>query len=342
MSEARLKALRLYNNHLTNKADKLSVVHDLLGLQAQFASNAIHALRIRSVGEYEPRPIDGLVKTWAIRGTMHIVTEQDLPVLLYNNRDEKVRAVDSFNADDHISAERKQFFAGIIVDCISRGLDSRMQLENECTAAGMSEEERRSLFDPWGGIFRALCSAGIICHSAAAVRHFVLCGSFEPMKKAKAVPLLLERYFRAYGPASVADASYFFGMSQRAIKAHMNDMELTRFKYGSRELFCAGNEPEDLPDIPKCVFLAGFDPLMLGYRKTDSIFIKAEHIREIFSRAGIVFPSLLIDGRVAGRWKLENGGLKVFAFETLSSESRNAIERCALETWDIIKSIRIL
>lgn len=342
MDEARLKALRLYNNHLTNKADKLSVVRDLLGLQAQFASNAIHALKIRSIGEYMPSLADGIVKTWAMRGTMHIVAEQDLPLLLYDNRKENLRSVDSFGADAHISAGRKQLFADIIVDCIGRGMDSRVQLEAECTAAGMSEEERLSLFDPWGGIFRALCSAGIICHSAVAARHFVLCSSFNPMHKDKAVPLLLERYFRAYGPASVADASYFFGMPQREVKAYMNDMELTRFEYGSRELFCAGNEPVDLPDIPKCVFLAGFDPLMLGYRKSDSSFIKMEYIREVFSRAGIVFPSLLIDGQVVGRWKLENGGLKVFAFETLTSESRNAIECCAGETWDSIKSIRIL
>ena len=47
MTAEEIRLLRLANQHLTAPADKLTVVRDLCGIQAQFLSNAIHAMRIR-------------------------------------------------------------------------------------------------------------------------------------------------------------------------------------------------------------------------------------------------------------------------------------------------------
>ena len=55
--------------------------------------------------------------------------------------------------------------------------------------------------------------------------------------------------------------------------------------------------------MPDCLFLAGFDQLMLGYLKTESIFLAKEYIRGIFNLSGIVMAPILLRGRVAGRWK---------------------------------------
>ena len=42
-----LKQIQLYRQHLTDKADKHTVCHDLNGIQAQFTVNVEHSLRIR-------------------------------------------------------------------------------------------------------------------------------------------------------------------------------------------------------------------------------------------------------------------------------------------------------
>lgn len=76
IEEIRLR--RLAGQHLIATADTLSVVRDLCGVQAQFMSNALHALRIRSS---EPEG-DGLVKNWTIRGTVHVFAESDLPLFI--------------------------------------------------------------------------------------------------------------------------------------------------------------------------------------------------------------------------------------------------------------------
>lgn len=66
--------------------------------------------------------------------------------------------------------------------------------------------------------------------------------------------------------------------------------------------------------LPPCLFLAGFDQLTLGYEKTESLFLPPEYIRDIFTRSGIVRPALLVDGRVAGWWRLKNARLTVRCF----------------------------
>lgn len=54
---------------------------------------------------------------------------------------------------------------------------------------------------------------------------------------------------------------------------------------------------------PRCLFLAGFDQLMLGYEKKESLYLAPENLRAIFNLAGIVMPPVMLDGRVVGKWK---------------------------------------
>lgn len=73
---------RLTGQHLIAPADKLSVARDLCGVQAQFMSNALHALRIRSSGLDGGTAADGLVKNWTLRGTVHVFAGSDLPLFI--------------------------------------------------------------------------------------------------------------------------------------------------------------------------------------------------------------------------------------------------------------------
>ena len=89
--------------------------------------------------------------------------------------------------------------------------------------------------------------------------------------------------------------------------------------------------------IPDCLFLAGFDPLMLGYQKTESLYLPPEHLRGIFSLAGIVMPALLLRGRVAGRWKRTGKRLAITAFAPLSREDKELIAGKGEELWSGVK-----
>ena len=83
MTTEELKIRQLANQHLLAPTDKLTVLHDLCGVQAQFMANAIHSLKIRSDNCQADTFKDGLVKNWTVRGTVHVFAEDDLPLFMH-------------------------------------------------------------------------------------------------------------------------------------------------------------------------------------------------------------------------------------------------------------------
>ncbi len=145
MTLEEIKLRRLARQHLLTPTDTQTVVKDLCGVQAQFLSHALHSLSIRCA-EVNP---DGLVKSF-------------------------LRPVDTLESDSYISADRKAYFAELIVDAVAQGIDQREALKAVREKAGMTENESQSLFDPWGGTIRALCEVGRLCHKVQEKKAYQL------------------------------------------------------------------------------------------------------------------------------------------------------------------------
>ena len=332
MDREELQLRQLSGQRLLAPDDKDAVLRALCGLQAQFLSHALHALRLRSRDFAPGTDADGIIKSWTLRGTMHIFSESDLPLFLYRGRSHFLRPCDTLAGDEHISAERKQVFAELIVRAVADGIDEREALKQLCFDAGLTETEAQSVFDPWGGTLRALCESDVLCHKVQEKKAFRLCPPFEPMEEAEARLEIARRYFTNYGPATLRDAAYFLGATQAQIKAWLREIPVEAALCEGRTYYHIGNA---LPDgeLPVCRFLAGFDPLMLGYEKKESLYLPAEHLRGIFTLAGIVQPALLLRGRVVGRWKRKGKRLAVALFEPVSAADRLLIEEEAFRLW---------
>lgn len=93
-----------------------------------------------------------------------------------------------------------------------------------------------------------------------------------------------------YGPASVRDAAYYFGSSQAEIEKRLARLPVEAAKYEGQQLFSLDSGRAPGQSLPDCLLLAGFDPLMLGYEKKQSVFLPPEYLRGIFSLSGIVMP----------------------------------------------------
>ena len=324
---------RLFTQHLLQPADTQTVVKDLCGVQAQFLSHALHGLSIRCT-EVNTH---GLVKSWTNRGTMHLFSVDDLPLFLHEGRTHFLRPVDTLESDAYISADRKAYFADLIVDAVAQGIDEREALKAVCEQAGMTESESQSLFDPWGGTIRALCEAGRICHKVQEKKAYQLCRTFEPMAEEPARLELARRYFTHFGPATIKDAAYFFGTTQAKVKSWLKQLPVTETEVDGKSYFYIDN---GLPAgiLPDCLFLAGFDQLMLGYEKTESLFLPREHMRDIWGLAGIVRPAILVNGTVVGWWNLKNHKLKITLF---SPADQKLISDAATGLWNDLKGIEV-
>lgn len=334
MTLEKIKLRRLAGQHLLSSGDTQTVVKDLCGVQAQFLSHALHGLSIRC----NEVNTDGLVKSWTIRGTMHLFSVDDLPLFLHEGRSHFLRPVDTLEADAYMTAERKAYFADLIVDAVAQGTDRREALKAVCEQAGMTESESKSLFDPWGGTIRALCEAGRLCHKVREAKAYRLCPEFTPMEEAPARLELARRYFTSFGPATIKDAAYFFGATQTMVKSWLSQLPVTETVVDGKSYFYIDN---GLPvgALPSCLFLAGFDQLMLGYEKTESLFLPKEHLRDIFSLSGIVRPAILVNGTVVGWWNLKNRKLKITLFSPADAKQ---LESAAESLWPNLKQIEVL
>lgn len=330
------KARILYGHHLTAPAEQEAVCKDLCGVQAQLLPAALHALSIRTEGPVEP---EKLVKSWTIRGTVHVFAPSDLPLFLHEGRTHYLRPVDRMEEDEYITLERKRYFARLILDSLARGLCRREELKAACFAAGMTEGESRSVFDPWGGTLRYLAETGRITHKVGEDRAFQLCPPFTLMAEEPARLELARRYFTHYGPATVKDAAYFFGKPQREVRAWMEQLPLEHTTVDGKDCFWLEGGETDWPEVPDCLFLANFDQLMLGYEKRESIFLPGEYLRSIFTLSGMVMAPILLRGRVAGRWKQKDGRLTLAPFGAWRAADKKLILRAAEERWTVKKVV---
>ena len=340
---------RLKNQYLTVKSDKQTVVKDLCGIQAQFMVNAIHSMKIRCSDFNEETVSDGLVKNWTIRGTVHVFSQDDLPLFINCNdgkdyRRNEWRGYTFWNQREKwaLTSDRQKFFSDIIIEELKDCSKTREELKEICRENGMKPSEEDSMFDSWGGGIRELCERGFINYVVKEKKEYCLCPAFTPMMKKEAEIELARRYFMNFGPATVHDAQYFFKTTTSKVKEWINVLPVKSVECDGKTYFFIENGKFYNEDIPQCIFLAGFDQLMLGYEKKESLFLKSENIRGIFNLAGIVMPAILFNGTVIGRWKKKKNGIfSAELFEEMSSSNINRLKNSAEMLWNNITKTNI-
>lgn len=153
----------------------------------------------------------------------------------------------------------------------------------------------------------------------------------RPLAAQAAPDEMVLRYFTAFGPASVADAQKWCGLTRLGEVVDRIRRRLVVFRdEAGRELYDLPDAPRPDPDTPAPVrFLPEFDNLLVSYAEGNRI-MAAEHRPQLFSVNGIIRSALLIDGFAAGLWRITTtkraATLEIRPFARLSAKTRTAIE----------------
>lgn len=328
------KELLLYNSlkglHLLDRTDVHTVVSDLMGLQAQFANYPKASLKIRALDYEEADPFRGLVKIWSHRGTMHLVPEDELGMHLaaYDNGGP---FVDGYWGISRADAER---WAPFIQDQIRQGNNTREGLKAACADAGMGEELLYHVFYGWGGLIREMVTRGMIVCGTGTRKEYFIPRTVTWMDRDEARRILLRRYFEHYGPATISDCRYFFGnWKKKDMDPLLHELlpELVCTVIGGKKYYSLRALVTDAA-LPECVLVPGFDQLVLGY-KDRSRMIDDGFLKVLTNAAGIVFPSVLVRGRIRARWKLADGEVQVSFFDKHLKKDEAAIRRKVREVF---------
>ncbi len=337
MTAEEIRIRQMANQHLLDRTNMLTAVRDLCGVQAQFMSHAVHALRIRTDDFDEEAITQRLVKGWTVRGTMHLFAPDDLPLFIcakhYRCNDWHEPSFWNQRPCWALTPERQAYFTQVILDALAGGPQTREALKARCREYGMTDAEEAGMFDPWGGGVREMCERGFMHGLAQEEKSYCLTPAFAPVEEAASQLELMRRYLTHFGPATIRDAAYFFGMPQRRVKQLLNELPVVSALCGGRTYFWLEQGLPYNEAVPDCVFLAGFDQLMLGYDKRESLYLPPEHVSRVFSRSGIVFPTVLLHGRTAGTWKQKNGLIQITPFAPITAADRAAIMTAARQLW---------
>ncbi len=328
MDENERKILRLSSQYLIRPADDKSVVSGMIGLQAQYGANALHALRIRANTQPD---YTRYVKTWTLRGTLHLHAVDDLPLVLHTGCKTEFGQMAFMSA--RVDADRSASLRQLVLDSLAQGDKTRDELKSLCNAKGLSSAEEDVLFHAWGGLFRAMAEHGEIAYTSDANRLFTRLTPFEPLDEQIALETMMRRYLLHYAPVSLRDAQTFFGRTQRELKPVLERTASESFTIGKQTYFTAGQSLPQNAEMPNVVFLAGFDPLLLGYRKTENPFLPREHVKRVYNNTGIVFPTVLLNGSVSAIWKRTGNRLEIKPFHKIGVRDKKRVERKAGEVF---------
>jgi len=143
--------------------------------------------------------------------------------------------------------------------------------------------------------------------------------------KAGGVTNLLRRYLGAFGPASLADASTWSGIPVSELRAATATLRLRQFRSeAGRVLLDLHGAPLPPPETPAPArFLPPFDNLVLSH--ADRTRVISDEDRCTIIRGGIVDPVFLVDGFVAGRWRVERRRIKLEPFRPLPTGAEEAL-----------------
>ena len=152
----------------------------------------------------------------------------------------------------------------------------------------------------------------------------------RPLDTDPLLETMILRYLAAFGPATVKDVQTWSGLTRlREVIERLRPCLTTFRDEHGRELFDLPDAPRPDPDSPASPrFIYDFDNLLLSHADRTRV-ITDEHRKLLFTKNGILHPTVLIDGFVAGTWKTERTRRKVTLvvkpFGTLQKEDRDAV-----------------
>jgi hypothetical protein len=148
----------------------------------------------------------------------------------------------------------------------------------------------------------------------------------RPLAVDASVDELVLRYLRAFGPASVQDATAWSRLTRmRPVFERLRPKLRTYRDENGIELFDLAERPLPDPGAPAPVrFLPEYDNVMLGHADRSRV-LAPEHRAAIATQNGYL-PTVLVDGFVAAAWAFDGASVSVTPLVALSKRDRAAVD----------------
>jgi hypothetical protein len=311
LNRALLERQLLLHRHPMAVAD---AVEHLVGLQAQTPNGPYLSLWSRLAG-FEPSELAdliierALVRMALMRSTVHLVTAGDGLTL---------RPLVQIVGERSLRASFGRHFVDLDLDAVVAAGRALLDEKPRTLAdLGAALAQRWPGRDPQalGNAVRAylplvqLPPRGIWGKGGAAVHATAESWLGRTLVPDPSVDEMVLRYLGAFGPATVADAQKWSGLTRLGeVTERLRDRLVTFRDTGGRELFDLPAAPRPDPDTPSPPrFLPVFDNLLLSHADRTRVLAE-DHRIALFGTAALAAGPVLVDGFVAATWTITGAG----------------------------------
>jgi hypothetical protein len=160
-------------------------------------------------------------------------------------------------------------------------------------------------------------------------------GPLRAVDHEEACENLLERWLRAFGPATLVDVRWWTGWTARLATRTLEALGAVEvaLEEGTGYVLPDDLQPEDAVE-PWVALLPGLDPTIMGWKERG--WYLGGHAPTLFDSAGNAGPSVWANGRVVGGWtQTAEGEVVVGLLERVDARMRKMIdaERDRLPEW---------
>jgi hypothetical protein len=339
----RVLAWRLTRQHLDHRATRgeaLGVVQQICGLHAQVMSSAELTLWAR-VQDLEPDAVQKalweehkLVKTWAMRGTLHLLPAAELPIWVGAQSVLKPRYHSpSWLRHFDLTREEAEALIAAIPEALDRRMLTREELAQEVGKLVGSEELGGKLRHSWGALLKPAAFRGDLLFAPSAGQNVRFARpdqwlpGWEPADTEEAVREVTRRYLAAYGPATREEFARWFGttstaQARRLIESLGEEIASVEIE-GSQAWMLAEHVPEVEVAEPSGVvrLLPAFDHYVVAAPRDRDAVLPEALKRRVYRPQGWLSPVLLVDGRMEGLWRHERkGGRLIVEIKTFDEQ----------------------
>ncbi len=287
------------------------------------------------------KPAGGLVRTRAVRSTMHIIPSKDYYTYVLGGASERMLNWLDTTAKQRNYPSREERRKRLY-DPVLQEIKGRAVTQEEIGALVSAKARTLGLKGGiWTGIGEMSFQGLLVFAGKKGSRSLYMRtddwipGINEPPDHHTCRLDLLRKYIARHGPVSKEDIMYWAYLNRQQVDKALADLsgEIVEFKPGTTKkphIDLKHNIDRTFPPPPQAIVLPKYDSLMLTLRD-KSRFMDMRYYKRVFHALGMVRPTVLVDGFVAAIWRKvarkNTMSIEVHAFKRLDRGAKEAVEQ---------------
>jgi len=335
--------------HLLDPIGRLpvaDVVGRLCGVQAQVASSAELAIRVRREtsrrGEVDHALREGrLIRTWAMRGALHLLTPEEAGTFLSLMAAGRSWERPSWQRYFGVTPKQMDALRRAVRVALEGGPLTRDELGTAISAQRGLRHVGEALRSSWGTLLKPLAWQGDLCYGPSQGNRVTFMRPEDASPRWRGLPdpdqaaeVAMAAYLRAYGPATIDAfghwlAGGWFGKRQLRTLFSALEQRLAEVEVDGERAHVLAEDLDELASMSPTTavrLLPGFDPYVLGPGTDDGHVVPASRRAAVSRQSGWISPVVVVGGVVCGTWELDGDRVRVAWFREAGRPPRTALQ----------------